>query len=206
MINSQQAFATLLEQLDVALQESLARSNRAAQQGDFDAVEIEVERQRNLVSARNQLQTLQELWPGLVGESKKTEKKSAPVAKRSSRAQRLPKGSATSRKAFRLPILAVLEEMGGSGRMADVLNRVGEMMAHILNETDRGLTHTGQTVRWRHAAQWVRQRMKDEGLLAADSPHGIWEITEMGHAYLREHQEELLTMLGRIPSHKIGRP
>jgi hypothetical protein len=78
--------------------------------------------------------------------------------------------------------------------MADVLDRVGEMMHHFLNKTDTGLIHGGQTVRWRHAAQWVRQKMKNEGLLAADSPYGIWQITEMGRAYLREHGKELLAI------------
>jgi hypothetical protein len=62
----QEAFATLLRQVEGALQESLQRSNAATRQGNFDAVEVEIERQRNLVGASQQLQVLRELWPELV--------------------------------------------------------------------------------------------------------------------------------------------
>lgn len=81
-MNGQQALAILLEQVEGALQKSLARHNAAALDSDFEAVEIEVERQRNLVSARNQLQGLQELWPGLVGELlQQPAEESGPVAR-----------------------------------------------------------------------------------------------------------------------------
>ena len=65
-MDSRQIFAILLEQLEVVLGESLARHKTAALNGDFEAVEIEIERQKNLVNARNQLQGLQELWSGLI--------------------------------------------------------------------------------------------------------------------------------------------
>jgi hypothetical protein len=101
-MNNHQAFTILLAQIEAALQESLACHNAAARQGNFDAVEVEIERQRNLVSARNQLQSLQELWTGLVGEQRKPETKPLPTAKLPARTSRVPKGSATPRKAYRL--------------------------------------------------------------------------------------------------------
>jgi len=36
--------------------------------------------------------------------------------------------------------------------------------------------------RWRNTAQWARHSMVKEGLLKADSPRGIWEITDAGRA------------------------
>ena len=67
-MNSRQAFRTLLAGVETALEKSLARHRAATQQGDFDTMEVELERQKNLVSARQQLEGLQELWPRLVGE------------------------------------------------------------------------------------------------------------------------------------------
>jgi hypothetical protein len=32
--------------------------------------------------------------------------------------------------------------------------------------------------------------MVEEGLLKRGSPHGIWEISERGEAYLRKHEGE----------------
>jgi restriction system protein len=180
-MNSQQALAFLLEQLDGALQESLARHNAAALDGDFEAVEIEVERQRNLVSARNQLQTLQELWLGLVGEQQRSPEPPQPPRRR----KRLPKGVKTPNKAFVLPILTALEEMGGRETTAEVLSRVEGLMSDTLNEFDLGKLKNGQ-LRWHNTAQWARQDMKEASLLADDSPRGVWEITELGRALLRE--------------------
>jgi len=59
-------------------------------------------------------------------------------------------------------------------------------MAGTLNEFDLSPLKSGE-LRWRNTAQWARQKMKDKGLLAGDSPRGIWEITARGRAYLREH-------------------
>ena len=65
---------------------------------------------------------------------------------------------------------------------------VGKMMSATLNEFDLGPLKNG-AMRWRNTAQWARQKMKEEGLLADDSPYGIWEITKRGRAYLREQRK-----------------
>jgi hypothetical protein len=70
--NSRKVFTILLEDIKAALQESLARSNVATRQGDFDTAEVELERQKILVGARNQLEVLQELWPSLIEASHST--------------------------------------------------------------------------------------------------------------------------------------
>ena len=38
---------------------------------------------------------------------------------------------------------------------------------------------------WRDAAQWARNSMVAEGLLKADSPRGVWEISDKGRDVLR---------------------
>ena len=63
---------------------------------------------------------------------------------------------------------------------------MGEAMAVQLNEVDRARVRSG-AVRWRVTLRWACHRMKQKGLLAGDSPSGIWEITEEGRACLRRH-------------------
>jgi len=62
------------------------------------------------------------------------------------------------------------------------------MMKDRLREVDWEMLPNGRSIRWRNTAQWARYRMIQAGLLAPDSPRGIWEITEAGRAYLREHR------------------
>jgi len=188
-MNSRQAFGTLLGDVEAALEESQSRRKTATQRGDFEAMGVEHDRQKNLVSTRQQLEVLQELWLGLVGKRKPANKRKQ-ARRTTSRRKRLPRGAKTQQQAFVVPILRVLEELGGSGAASKVLDRVGRLMSGTLNEFDLSALKTG-AARWRNTAQWARQDMKQEGLLADDSPRGVWEITERGRAYLQEHAEDL---------------
>ena len=44
--------------------------------------------------------------------------------------------------------------------------------------------------RWRNAAQWARNSMIHEGLLKADSPRGVWEISDQGRRALPVADDE----------------
>jgi len=96
--------------------------------------------------------------------------------KRRSRVQKL------SQDAYRGPILVALRELGGSGSMAEVLDRVFQEVEGRLTEADRERLASGTDVRWRNTAAWERFKMVEEGLLASDSPRGTWELTEKGAA------------------------
>lgn len=69
-MDSQEAYEVQLRELNAALEESLARHRQAAARGNLDDMEIEQERQKNLIGARHQLEALRDLWPGLVGKPK----------------------------------------------------------------------------------------------------------------------------------------
>jgi restriction system protein len=97
---------------------------------------------------------------------------------------RVSRGSRTPEPAFRVPILSVLIEAGGSLPMRDAIDRVGELMADDLNEVDRKpLPSDERTVRWRNTAQWARNNLADEGLLDR-STRGIWAITDQGRTWM----------------------
>jgi restriction system protein len=94
----------------------------------------------------------------------------------------------TPNEAYRIPILQALVELGGSARTATVLERVHELMSPFLNEYDHASLPSKKNVpRWRNTAEWARLAMRDEGLLAADSPYGTWEITDAGRRWLAAH-------------------
>lgn len=101
--------------------------------------------------------------------------------------KKLPKGLKTPEDAYRKQILSVLVSMGGRGEMSTVLERVYERMKPVLNQYDREPVPTGTAIRWRNTAMFCRAQLKREGLLKADSPHGVWEISEAGRRWLREN-------------------
>ncbi|RPI58749.1 MAG: hypothetical protein EHM56_00960 [Chloroflexi bacterium] len=186
-MKNEQAFETLLAGLAAALNESLERHSAAASKGDLKALEAETELQRQLVEARKKLQALQKAWPLPIGKRPAAGKPAAPrpKAKRAPRAQKLKRGQKPPQDAYVLPILQALDEMGGRGAVPDVLDRVGQIMADDFNEHDRSTVKSGD-IRWRTTAHWARHEMKEQGLLAAGSRRGIWEITEEGRVYLRD--------------------
>ncbi len=85
--------------------------------------------------------------------------------------------------AYWLPILAILVEAGGSAPANDVINALEERLGDELKDRDRERLRNGE-VRWRNRARFARLRMKEHGLLSKTSPRGVWEITELGAAYL----------------------
>jgi len=102
----------------------------------------------------------------------------------------LRKGSKTHNSEYRIPILQVLTDLGGRGKVNEILERVYEKMKDVLNSVDLEVLPSGFHFRWRDSAQWERNTMVNQGLLEKDSPRGIWEITESGKNYLKEHSNE----------------
>lgn len=100
------------------------------------------------------------------------------------RAARAESGSVTNQNDWRLPILEVLVQFGGSGQAGEILDHVGEKMSDRLTEVDRQELRPGQ-IRWRISAAWCRKKMVEERLLSENSPNGTWTITESGRVELR---------------------
>jgi restriction system protein len=98
--------------------------------------------------------------------------------------KRLPTGERTPQSAYRIPILEVIEELGGSARANKVLAKVGRRMRASFRSSDQQRISSGLP-RWKNAAMWERKAMVDDGLLSAESPRGIWELTLKGKESLR---------------------
>jgi GTP cyclohydrolase I len=105
--------------------------------------------------------------------------------------EKLKKGLRTPKEQFIMPILESIIELGGRAKVKDVLERVYDKMKNILNSYDEEpLRSKPKEKRWENTAQWARLDMVEKGLLAKDSPQGIWEITEEGRKYYYEEKKK----------------
>ena len=98
--------------------------------------------------------------------------------------KRLPRGEKTPQSAYEKPILQALVQLGGSGTSDSVLSLVEEQMNALFRPFDLEPISSGRALRWRNTARWARNKLKEEGLIKADSPRGIWEISDKGREYL----------------------
>lgn len=89
----------------------------------------------------------------------------------------------TPQAEYRIPILESLIEMGGKGKVREVLGKVKSKIGYKLTIADLEKLPSGKSIRWENAVLWERQKMKEEGLLKKDSPKGVWEITKKGKSY-----------------------
>lgn len=83
-------------------------------------------------------------------------------------------------------ILKSLIALSGSAPSERVVDRVGQDMEKFLTPADKEMLPSGVDIRWRNRVAWQRYNMIKQGLLRADSPRGIWEITEEGRRWLKD--------------------
>ncbi|MFW6116702.1 MAG: winged helix-turn-helix domain-containing protein [bacterium] len=112
---------------------------------------------------------------GKAGQTASTSKESPQKGKR-----RLRRGQKTPQQAYHRPVLEALQELGGSGRVHDVLALVEKKVRGLLGSIDYEKLPSGSSVRWQNTAQWARLDLVKEGLLKSDSPPGVWELSERG--------------------------
>ncbi len=79
------------------------------------------------------------------------------------------------------PLLSVLAERGGTAPAREVIDAVGDRLEGRLQATDMEKLSSG-AVRWENRTQFARLRLVEQGLLAKDSPRGVWSLTEFGRA------------------------
>ena len=96
----------------------------------------------------------------------------------------------TPDKAYFIPILKVLDEMGGSATTKELRPRLEKIMKPILNEADYAPSSSNpQHPVWWDRARWARLELARSGLVKKDSPQGVWEISRKGKIYLKEHSK-----------------
>jgi len=107
-------------------------------------------------------------------------------------ARRRPRatGNLTPQRDFWKPILETLVDEGGRASVQKVIQSVETKMRNHLKPGDHQPNRDGAP-KWIKAANFQRLEMVHEGLLASDSPRGIWAITPQGRKWLSEQSSAL---------------
>ena len=101
------------------------------------------------------------------------------------RTKPIPNGMRTHRRKFIFPILEALNNLGGSATTSQVLSEVENLMRGTLNRVDyQHLNSRPTEIRWRNTSRWTKDAMIGLGLIASNSPRGVWEITDLGYDFL----------------------
>ncbi|MBI4218643.1 MAG: winged helix-turn-helix domain-containing protein [Chloroflexi bacterium] len=183
--NVASAFEMLLEEVEAEIDFVNNVGARAFEARDYDRAKEALERAGTITSFRDRVAALRQEWAVLAAAAESQEDEETKAERRD--LGRLRRGLRTPEAMYQRPILQALSEMRGSGKVADVIDRVGKLMKPILKEVDYDpLASSPDMPRWRNTAQWARNAMVKEGLLKADSPRGVWEMTEAGRRALAQ--------------------
>ena len=188
------AFEITLEEIEEVIEAINQETFTALGKREFDKSLELVEVARQMTEFRDRVKQLQMEWGKLarvkyISKSSKTKKRSR---------RRLSKGLRTPENVFRIPILRALVKLGGTATVSEVLEEIAEPMAPLLNSYDYSLLSSSDLPRWQNTAQWARYEMVKEGLIAAESPRGIWEITQRGRDFLKKHTSEGIVKQSRL--------
>lgn len=183
--NVSAAFEILLEEIEAEVDFVNRIGARAFEGREYDKAREALERVAALTAFRDKVAALRKEWDAMAAVADRAEDEETRSQRRNM--GRLPKGVRTPEKAFYRPILQALQEFGGTAEIGKVLERVEELMRPVLKDVDyEPLASDADLPRWRNTAQWARNSMVKEGLLKADSPRGIWAISDLGWKYLAE--------------------
>lgn len=84
----------------------------------------------------------------------------------------------TDSKILRQEIIKALQKFGGRAPVHQVLGEMEKQLNGRLLPRDLESLKDGSIV-WQNSAQWERFHMIEEGILKGNSPHGIWELSEV---------------------------
>jgi len=181
------AFEILLEEIEEVFNVISYEGEKAFKLKDFDKAKQLIENGVKLKTFREQVKELQQKWKNIF-DGKVTYRYTRKIAKRKN-TERLKRGLRTPENAFIIPILETLIENNRSMEIKKVLKQLSIKMSDTLNQYDKQtLPSDSKQKRWENTSQWARNTMVNNGLLASDSPRGIWEITEKGREYYQENK------------------
>lgn len=179
------AFEILLEEVEAEIDFVNTVGAKAFNSGDHERAKEALERVQVLKAFRDRISELRGEWDEIAAKAEQQDDEETKEERR--QRGRLRKGIRTAEAEYYVPILHALVEMGGSAKVNDVLERVFNVMKPRFKPVDVEVLPSNKEPRWRNAAQWARYSMVKQGLLIADSPHSVWEISDEGRRWLAEH-------------------
>jgi restriction system protein len=180
------AFEILLEEIEEVFNMISEEGEEAFKTQDFDKAKTLSEYGERLKDFREKVKALQKEWQTIFSEKIPTQYRKKHVE------GKLKRGLRTPLVKFVIPILESIIELGGKAETKNILELVHSKMKGILNSYDyESLPFNSLQKRWINTAQWARYIMVNEGLLANNSPRGIWEITEKGRKFYEENKQSM---------------
>lgn len=185
------AIDNLLNEIDTAISALNEQGAQLFSEGKYDRARALLNKVESISGFRGKVLCLKDHWKSLrVPRVTKITPGGKADFDEHARTQPLKPGLRTSPEGFRYPVLEALDRLGGAGRVRDVFRVVEEVMADRLNIYDyQPLPSDPNSVRWKTAAHWARHGMVQEGLLKADSPRGIWELSDAGREALKRARD-----------------
>lgn len=186
------AFEMLLQEIESAIDRVAFHGAEALRRRAFEEARRHSEEAERLTAFRDKVSALRGEWTTNPPAGRAVRSRPAPAperpAHRTPKAKPTPPGLLTPQEAYVLPILTSLIELGGSAPAGEVVERVGKKVAPLLNHYDKAPvpSNPGEP-KWRKRVMWTRYDLVRRGLLAANSPTGIWEVTAEGRAYAAQH-------------------
>jgi hypothetical protein len=182
----------LLEEIESDVHAVNSTGSAAFEKGEYEQAKKALERAEKLTKFRETVAQLSREWDDMAlvedlraaVESGEIDLDQRPTTVRRRNAGRLQHGARTPEKLYYRPILESLVELGGSGQVADVLERVRKKMEPVLCDVDFQRLKRNPDPRWKNAAQWARNTMVNDGRLRSDSQRGVWDISEQGRRWL----------------------
>ena len=157
----------------------------AMKQGDYDTAKSVIEFAGKLESFAGDVEKLVGQWNS-IAKQHDVEPETVKAIVGKTFFQRARKGTITTDKEFRIPLLQALVKLGGSGKVKQVVDQVGKLMGGKLKPKDFELLKSGpETVRWRNKVMWARNSLVNElGYMRSDAPFGVWAISDKGRKWL----------------------
>lgn len=177
------AFKMLLDAIEADIAFTNDAGAHAFAVDDHSAASDALEHTKALHNIRSKVLTLHHEWLALYPTLDPDQSEHAGLE-----SGRLPPGQGTPRSAYILPTLRVLHHLGGTAKAGDLYSEVFRAMSPTLKDADNApIPSDESTPRWRKTLSWARFDLVQKGFIKPDSPHGLWEITPKGIAYLQRH-------------------
>lgn len=175
MTNASQVFDELIEALKAEKRAYLDEGQRAQRSDDFARGRILADKAERTHGILKRVEALRIEWIKL-----------APTP---------PKGEATKRDVYYVPILRALEARGGAAQTQTVLDDVLQQVKDKLTKADLDPVPSDPNMpRWRNQVMWARNDLVDMGRMLPSRVRGTWEISTKGREWLKSHSNPLSTL------------
>lgn len=173
------SFINIMKKLDNQLNKLKKEKEEAFYLTDYDLAEDIIEKEKKINLLKDKIKELRNEYNSIFN-NKIEKNKIRQSLENKVNENNIIKGKRTREEEFYIPILESLIEFGGRAESKAIISSVYEKIKGKLNDYDYVPLSKSKEIRWQNTTRWARKYLIDIGFLKADSPIGIWEISEKG--------------------------